>query len=194
MKQTVGITVVMFSVMDNTLRVYAPEGVLPAKDWTKGVSLEREVASVIKRFVGLESSCGYIEQLYTFAFPNKPVDVMITYYVLIGEDALSTRAGWIDPGECHEQTIIKYAMQRLRWKIEYTNVVYSLLPDAFTLSELQRVYEAILGKPLDKRNFRKKILSLNILKDMGEKKRMGKARPAEIYTFTDHTPVTVEIL
>ena len=85
-------------------------------------------------------------------------------------------------------------MQRLRWKIEYTNIVYSLLPKEFTFGELQKVYEAILGRTMDKRNFRKKILSLGILTDTGKKKTQGRSRPAEVYRFKSREMTYVEVL
>jgi 8-oxo-dGTP diphosphatase len=91
-----------------------------------------------------------------------------------------------------EFSIISYAVQRLRWKIEYTNVVYSLLSREFTLSDLQKVYEAILGKFIDKRNFRKKILSLHFLQPT-RKIKIGRARPALFYTFKEKKPVIVNI-
>ena len=92
-----------------------------------------------------------------------------------------------------DKEIISYAVQRLQWKIEYTNVVYSLLPREFTLSELQLTYEAILGKELDKRNFRKKILFLKLLKDTGKKRTGTVARPASVYEFRKRSPVRVKV-
>ncbi|HEX5502356.1 MAG TPA: hypothetical protein VFW96_07010, partial [Thermomicrobiales bacterium] len=89
--------------------------------------------------------------------------------------------------------ILDYARVRLRYKIEYTNVVYSLLPDTFTLTELQRVYELILGRPLDKRNFRKKIGSLDLVEPTGDERREGAHRPARLYRFRSREPLIVEI-
>ena len=89
--------------------------------------------------------------------------------------------------------ILDYARLRLRYKVEYTNVVYSLLPDTFTLSELQRVYEVILGRALDKRNFRKKILSLDLVEPTGGERRDGAHRPARLYRFRSREPMIVEV-
>jgi 8-oxo-dGTP diphosphatase len=61
--------------------------------------------------------------------------------------------------------IIAYAHQRLKWKMEYTNVAKEILPKKFKMSELQKVYETITGKEIDKRNFQKKIFSLEIVKE-----------------------------
>jgi len=82
----------------------------------------------------------------------------------------------------HEQ-IIEYALNRLRGKLDYTTIAFNLLPEQFTLRELQRVYEIIEHKPLDKRNFRKKILATGILEDTGAKKMEGTHRPARLYRF-----------
>jgi 8-oxo-dGTP diphosphatase len=82
----------------------------------------------------------------------------------------------------HEK-IIQYALNRLRGKLDYTTIAFNLLPEQFTLRELQRVYEIILHKRLDKRNFRKRILATGILEDTGAKKMEGTHRPARLYRF-----------
>ena len=79
-------------------------------------------------------------------------------------------------------------------KLEYTNVAWSLLPETFTLGELQSVYEAILAKRLDRRNFRKKILSLSLVVSTGRTRLGGAHRPAVLYQFTKRTPMIVKIL
>ena len=81
--------------------------------------------------------------------------------------------------------IVGSALERLRNKVNYTSVAFQLLPKTFTLSELQRAYEVILGQRLDKRNFRKKMLQLGILKDTGEQQLEGRQRPARLYSFTE---------
>jgi 8-oxo-dGTP diphosphatase len=80
--------------------------------------------------------------------------------------------------------IVEKALGKLKRHLEASSVAFQLLPDKFTLTELQRVYELILGKALDKRNFRKKILSSDILKDTGETKMEGYHRPAQLYEFS----------
>ena len=81
-----------------------------------------------------------------------------------------------------------YGLTRLRNKITYTNLAFAFLPDRFTLSDLQSTYEVIFGKGLDKRNFRKKILSLDILGADGQARRGG--RPARLYQFTGSREVS----
>jgi 8-oxo-dGTP diphosphatase len=89
--------------------------------------------------------------------------------------------------------IAAYALQRLQAKLGYTNIVYSLLPREFTLAELQEIYEVILDRQLDRRNFRRKILALGLLKPL-QKTRRGAHRPATLYTFTRRSPMNVEVL
>jgi 8-oxo-dGTP diphosphatase len=84
-------------------------------------------------------------------------------------------------------------VQRLRAKLQYTNIVYNLLPQEFTLGELQVVYETILRRRLDRRNFRKKILGLGLLSPLKRMKR-GAHRPASLYAFKRRRPMVIEIL
>ena len=82
-----------------------------------------------------------------------------------------------------------YAEERLRNKLEYTNVAYSLLPRRFTLTQLQRVYEAILGEPQDKRNFRRRVVGLGIVRETGQSVKEGAHRPAMLYEFSSRQPM-----
>lgn len=79
--------------------------------------------------------------------------------------------------------IIKYAHERLESKVSYTNAIFALLPELFTLTQLQTAYEAILGRELDKRNFRKKFLSLELIHATNQYQREGAHRPAQLHTF-----------
>lgn len=91
-------------------------------------------------------------------------------------------------------SILKVAVERLRAKLGYTNIAWSLLPSAFTLTELQVVCEVILGKGLDKRNFRKKILSTGLLRSTGRKRAVGAHRPAELYRFKTRDLVIADVI
>lgn len=141
----------------------------------------------------------YVEQLYTFGDPKRDPRkrvITVTYFALIASENLVVRADtdvsdvkWFSIYKLprlafdHEK-ILKYAIKRLRNKIMYTNVAFQLMPEEFTLTELQKAYEVILGKKLDKRNFRKKILSSNILSKTESKKIEGRHRPAALYRFS----------
>jgi 8-oxo-dGTP diphosphatase len=89
-----------------------------------------------------------------------------------------------------DQAVLDYALMRLRAKLGYTNIAFHLVPEKFTLPELQRAYESILLHPVDKRNFRRRILASGILTQTDEKRRDGSHRPAALYRFSsqeDHT-------
>lgn len=144
----------------------------------------------------------FIEQLFTFdEIKRDPRDrvISITYYALVSADNfkdqknLKTKNATIVPlEECknlafdHDH-IVEYALQRLRSKVLYTNSVYSLLPAQFTFAQLQHIYEIILNQKLDKRNFRKKYLSLSLIEPTGESLVGQKYRPAALYRFVKTT-------
>lgn len=190
----VTVTLIPFSVVDGALVVYLADGVFPRKELIGSLPLTKLVAQLVSDVGGRDD---YVEQLYTFSFEKG--EVTVAYLLLVPGYAMTeAQNATFFPvsavvGET-ERTMLSYALQRLKWKVEYTNVVYSLLPERFTLTELQKTYEAILGKALDKRNFRKKILSLGILKSTGQKRSLGVARPAEEYTFKDRILTYVEVL
>jgi 8-oxo-dGTP diphosphatase len=77
--------------------------------------------------------------------------------------------------------IVDYALVRLRAKLGYTAIAFHLLPPSFTLSEVQTVYEAVLGREVDKRNFRRRIHAAGLLEGTGESRREGSHRPARLY-------------
>ncbi|MFI5364495.1 MAG: hypothetical protein ACHQ4J_02625 [Candidatus Binatia bacterium] len=89
--------------------------------------------------------------------------------------------------------VAQYALGRLQAKLAYTNIVYALLPHEFTLGELQEVYETIRGRRLDRRNFRKKILALGLLRAL-RRQRRGAHRPAQLYAFTHREPMNIQML
>jgi 8-oxo-dGTP diphosphatase len=139
----------------------------------------------------------FLEQLYTFGDPKRDPRgrvITVAYYALIASDKLSLVAGadaaeaqWfpassVPPLAFDHKSILNYALERLRNKLEYTTVGFQLLPEKFTLGELQAVYEAILGRPLDKRNFRRKLALLGILKPLREWQRTGR-KPARLFRF-----------
>ena len=90
------------------------------------------------------------------------------------------------------QDIVDYAHQRLRYKLEYTSVGFQLLPDEFTLTQLQRAYEIVLDEPLDKRNFRRKILTAGVIEETGEKTKEGEGRPARLYHYIDDSVAEIK--
>jgi 8-oxo-dGTP diphosphatase len=87
------------------------------------------------------------------------------------------------------QQILDLAHERLVAKLDYSTIAFQFMPDEFTLTELQRVYELILRDGIDKRNFRKKILSLKQIEETGNEKREGPHRPAKLYRVIDRSRV-----
>jgi len=202
MKKTHAVTIklICFTIHNGVLAAFLPDRHLPGLPLHEGHALEDELGELIGKTLGLKGKNRFVEQLCSVSDPQGNSAVSVVYYLLVPQDAAITRDthGWVSvfalQGSYEDDQILLYAVQRLQWKIEYTNVVYSLLPVQCTLGELQRVYEAILNRRLDKRNFRKKILSLKMLKDTGRKKTLGRSRPAEVYTFVKRKPTIVEIL
>ena len=82
-----------------------------------------------------------------------------------------------------DRMIVDYALFRLRAKLGYTTIAFHLLPPSFSLSELQTVYEAVLDREVDKRNFRRRIHAAGVLEGTGETRREGSHRPARLYRF-----------
>ena len=88
--------------------------------------------------------------------------------------------------------IIQYARKRLQSKLEYTNAVFSLLPSYFSFNQLQGTYEAVLGRKLDKRNFRKKFEFLGLVKPTKKVLTGNRQRPARLYTFVSKKPTELK--
>ncbi len=164
------------------------------------VNIDESLESAAKRELQEETEVQdvYLEQLYTFGDPGRdPRTRVITavYFALLDSERLQVKAasdasdvGWfsvydLPPLAFDHAKILNYALNRLRGKLDYTTIAFSLLPEQFTLRELQRVYEIILHRRLDKRNFRKKVLATGILEDTGAKKMEGTHRPARLYRF-----------
>jgi len=140
----------------------------------------------------------YLEQLYTFGKPDRDPRrrvITVTYFALIPwknliqpESKKVTDLAWLTVDELPElafdhREILNYATNRLRTKASYSNIVYGLLPAHFRLSDLQKIYEIIIGRELDKRNFRKRMLATGLLEETGQKEIVGAHRPAMLYQF-----------
>jgi len=200
MAGSVRVKVVIFSVINQQLHLYLPAGRLSQLPISSLSSLNSIAKKIVQEVTGEKIEEGYLEQLYTFSHPvehDNRVDII--YFYLLPSDQIkeSHNQSFISYEHLSKNTAeysaIGYAVQRLRWKLEYTNVVYSLLPREFTLSEVQKIYEAILGKNLDKRNFRRKILSLGLLRLSGKQKTGLRARPARMYSFRHRNPMMIKV-
>lgn len=140
----------------------------------------------------------FIEQLYTFSVTNRDPRgrvISVAYYALVHSDKFKPTAGddaqkaqWFNIDNLPElafdhQHIYQVAVNRLKGKIRYQPIGFELLPEKFTLTELQQLYEAVLEQKLDKRNFRKKILKMNILIELDEKQKNVAHKAARLYRF-----------
>ncbi|MBN1887632.1 MAG: NUDIX hydrolase [Thermoflexales bacterium] len=146
----------------------------------------------------------YLEQLYTFGAVDRDPRgrvISVAYFALVASMAVrggsdASEARWwpvraLPPLAFDHSSIVSYALKRLRYKLEYSAVGFQLLPDTFTLTELQQAYETVLGEPLDKRNFRRKILQAQIIEEAGVR-REREGRPARLYRFRDDAVAEVK--
>nr|WP_290668918.1 NUDIX domain-containing protein [Ardenticatena sp.] len=199
------VDVVIFTLLDNALKVllirrrrepFAGMWALPGGFVHPQESLEDAARRVLYEESGATDV--YLEQLYTFGHPDRDPRqrvVTVAYFALVSADRLpldvqsprSSERGWWPayeppPLAFDHADILAYALQRLRYKLEYTAVGFQLLPETFTLTELQMAYETILREQLDKRNFRRKVLAAGILEETDAFKSGGH-RPARLYRF-----------
>lgn len=206
---TLTVDAVLFRMNDDALEVlltkrnnepFKGDWALPGGYCAEGQTTLEALEQITKRKVGIDltEQLNYIEQLYTFdtvARDPRGHAVSVTYMgcgrsidAVTGEQATE----WYPVDHLptlaydHEQ-IIAYARERLCAKLTYTNAAQGLLDTKFTLSHLQTVYEAVLGRELDKRNFRKKFLSLNLIHETPDTWRDGAHRPARLYAFNNES-------
>lgn len=206
------VRVVVFSLRQERLQVLLTEcsqtsrWELPGSAVPSEKSLEATATESVLRLTGLREA--YLEQLYTYGEAGRfdtQLDpdhhqrlVTIVYFAIIPAGASShSDSSPRDKDDCQAKwfpvdhlpalvmdhnEMITYALRRLRYKLEYTAVGFQLLPEQFSLSELQQVYEMILGEKLDKRNFRRRILQAEIIEETPHL-RGGEGRPARLYRY-----------
>ena len=156
-------------------------------------NLDEAAMRVLKEKTNVENI--YLEQLYTFGDPLRhPVSRVITcaYFALIRSedvDVVTTdELAWhkvseLPPLAFDHKEIIEYSLKRTRERLEMCPVAYQLLNEKFTLTEMQKAYEMIMEKKLDKRNFRKKVITTEGLRELNEFSKSSSKRPARLYTF-----------
>src|SRR5215471_4721169 len=158
-------------------------------------SLDEAALRELKEETGVANV--YLEQLYSFGDTGRDPRgrvISVAYFALIAADHSQLAAGsdaadaqWWAVRDLPEvafdhRKILDYSLERLRNKLEYTTVGFQLLPKRFSLGDLQEVYEAVLDRKLDKRNFRRKLELLKILRPTREYRHAGR-RPARLYEF-----------
>ncbi len=165
------------------------------------VDMDEDIDTAARRELQEETGVTnvFIEQLYTFGAPERDPrgrTISVAYYALVNlsehepvADSDAAQVAWFGLEELPELAfdhalIVKTAIARLRGKVRYQPIGFELLPQEFTLSELQLLYETILDKPLNKRNFRSKLLKMNILAQKGQQIEVAH-RPATLYSFDE---------
>src|SRR5215510_984083 len=151
----------------------------------------------------------HLEQLYTFSAVDRDPRgrvVAVAYYGLVPWNKLSADeqtnrvdAWWIRLHAARRLTydhddILAMALARLRSRVAYTTLMQKLMPDEFTLTDLEQAYETVLGTDLDKRNFRKKILKLGVLTELPRRRTGGRFRPAQLFRFAGQKVKEIEVL
>jgi 8-oxo-dGTP diphosphatase len=198
----VTVTMLIFSVHKNSLHVLLfqrnhepfkniwsiPGGLIRIEE-----TVEDAARRILKQQTGMSNI--YLEQLHAFSDPRRdPRErrISIAHYALVPYTSVSflddTRTKWCPVTDLpilafDHNEIIAYGKKYIKKLITTSTLVQNLLSKLFRLSDLQKVYEVILEKPLDKRNFRKKILSLDLLEPTGLKELDGRHRPAMLYKF-----------
>ncbi len=199
--------VVILTIKDNKLKVllvkranepFKGKWALPGGYVRISETLDDAALRILKEKTNVQNI--YLEQLYTFGDPLRhPAARVITcaYFALIRSDDIVlsfeenteiTEVKWHPVNSLpalafDHKEIIEYSLKRTRERLEFCPIAFQLLPQKFTLTELQKAYEMILMKKLDKRNFRKKFLSQAILKELDEFTKAGSKRPARLYSF-----------
>jgi 8-oxo-dGTP diphosphatase len=177
-------------------------GGLVAPGETLDEAARREIAAA-----GLPADI-YIEQLFTFGNPTRDPKahvVAVAYLALLADP---DRAGapaekyagarWFRVGDTPELAydhamMVRLGIARVQAKLGYTNLACNLLPETFTFSELEALYRGVLGRRLDRRNFRRRIMAMGILQPAAGV-RHGSHRPARLYRFRRRAPQIVQIL
>lgn len=209
---TLTVDAVIFQLIDGALNVllvkrpqapFQGEWALPGGYNPAGETTESALTRILDAKTGIDTQqdLRYIEQLYTFdtvARDPRGHAVSVTYagYGRTMQPAADISASFLPvnglPRLAYDHgAIIAYAHERLISKLSYTNAVFAFLPQTFTLAQLQSAYEAIFGHEFDKRNFRKKFLSLELIHETGDTHREGAHRPAKLYSFNTPTLETL---
>lgn len=153
-------------------------------------SLDVAARRIVRERLGDEGN--YLEQLYTFNRLGQGEGDVVVGHISVFRQQVDRpereNATWISIkavrfNDDFDHLVLDYALVRLRAKLGYTNIAFHLLPNAFTLTELQQAYERVLDHPVDKRNFRRRMTAAGVLDHINRTRRDGSHRPAALYRF-----------
>lgn len=195
----VAVDICIFKIISNKLCVYLMEvennfyknqRCLPGGLILLDESADDTQERIIKNKTTLDISNMYTEQLYTFSSVKRDLRSRVVSVAYMALYSGEIEEGFVDIESISRLAydhieILKVGVERLKSKLEYTTIVQKMIQEEFTYSQLQKVYEIILGEELDKRNFRKKIESLNIVSETGKTLQEGRMRPAALYRFNN---------
>ena len=165
-------------------------------------SLEDAVVRELQEETGI--TIDYLEQLYTFGEPNRDSRkrvISVAYFGLVKTSEYDKLVATTDADEAKwfnikslpnlafdHSKIIEVAIERLQSKIKYQPIGFELLDPKFPFSDLEKLYSTLLDRPIDRRNFKKKVMSLGILDELNEKaKQEGAGRPGNLFQFNKST-------
>lgn len=170
--------------------------ILPNETLKKDTTLEVTIESILNRTIN--TSKIYTEQNYTFSgidrYPGNRI-ISTSYIGLVDNKKLKLNQdlelNWFNLDELPKigydhKEIIESSKELLKTKLVNTTILKNLFPNEFTLPELQSVFESIMNKNLDRRNFRKKFLTLNLIEETGNNSAGGSGRPAKLYKFKEN--------
>jgi 8-oxo-dGTP diphosphatase len=185
-------------LIERGLAPFLGKWALPGGFVQLGETLDQAARRELAEETGLQDV--FLEQLYTFgAVDRDPRErvVSVAYYALVNMHDHRTRAAtdarevtWSGVRDVPDlafdhAAILETALDRLRGKVRYQPIGFELLPKKFTLSQLQHLYELVLERPLDKRNFRKRVLAMDLLIETDEVQQGVSHRAARLYRFDE---------
>ncbi len=185
-------------LIERDLEPFAGRWAIPGGFVRRGETLEAAAVRELQEETGITDV--FLEQLYTFGDPKRDPRgwvVSVAYYALVSPEKHTVQAAtdaraarWFPAAACprlafdHAQ-ILRTALARLRGKLTYAPIGFELLPQKFTIKQLQKLYEIVLGTKLDNRNFRKKIFGMDVLRELDERQKGVPHRAARLYKFDE---------
>ena len=185
-------------LIERDLEPYAGMWAIPGGFVRRGESLEQAAARELEEETGIRNV--FLEQLYTFGDPGRDPRgwvISVAYYALVSPEGHrvvartdARQAAWFTvkrlPRLAFDHArIVQAALERLRGKLSYAPVGFELLPRKFTVRQLQNLYEIVIGRKLDNRNFRKKIFGMDLLRELDEMQHGVPHRAARLYSFDE---------